>query len=431
MLTAGTAKRCVTPPTWVPYLTSSGSGTCAPFQGVHDPLHARALVLEDGEQAIALLTVDSIGYDNAILGPERDFTGELRSRIAEATGLREGAVMLSATHSHSTPETIGLTDFTEVPGVLEWLEGHLDDLVSTVVEAWESRQPSHAYAGGVEVEGVARHRRIPLKNGELNRRGDLPADSEVAVPWEVDETLSVVYFETEAGSPQAVLLNYTAHPVIAMLLPPVSADYPGTATAFVEGALEGAVCLCTNGAAGDVNSVHVTTDFRDVKTVGERLGRAALSEVGRLRAGPPMESTSISVCADAVALEPRPCPSLSEIEAEPGAFPPGSRERRLAEKLAEGPIRAEVQAMRLGTVRWVSLPGEAFVETGLALKQAGASFVVAYANGWVGYLPIRRAYDEGGYETDIGPWSRVMPGSAERLEEVATDLLARLDPPGP
>ena len=203
--------------------------------------------------------------------------------------------MLSATHSHSTPETIGLTTFREVPGVLEWLEGHLDDLVSTVVEAWESRQASRAFAGGVEVKDVARHRRIPLKSGELNRRGDLPADSEVAVPWEVDEELSVIYVETEAGSPQAVLLNYTAHPVIAMLLPPVSADYPGAATAFVEEALEGAVCLYTNGAAGDVNSVHVTTDFRDVKTVGERLGRAALSEVRRLKSGPPMESTSISV----------------------------------------------------------------------------------------------------------------------------------------
>ncbi len=130
-------------------------------------------------------------------------------------------------------------------------------------------------------------------------------------------------------------------------------------------------------------------------------------------------------------MEPRPCPTLSEIEADKGRSAAGRRERRLAQKLAEGPIRAEVQAMRFGTVCWVSLPGEAFVETGLALKREGASFVVAYANGWVGYLPIRRAYDEGGYETDIGPWSRVAAGSAERLEAVATGLLARLDPSGP
>ena len=55
---AGAAKRCVTPPTWVPYLTSSGNGTCAPFEGVHDDLYARALVLDDGCASVAILAVD-------------------------------------------------------------------------------------------------------------------------------------------------------------------------------------------------------------------------------------------------------------------------------------------------------------------------------------------------------------------------------------
>jgi hypothetical protein len=82
--------------------------------------------------------------------------------------------------------------------------------------------------------------------------------------------------------------------------------------------------------------------------------------------------------------------------------------------------------MSIGPVRWVALPGELFVETGLALKQAGATFVVGYANGYIGYLPIRRAYDEGGYEVDPGTWSRVAPGSAERLQAIAERLLSQL-----
>ena len=82
--------------------------------------------------------------------------------------------------------------------------------------------------------------------------------------------------------------------------------------------------------------------------------------------------------------------------------------------------------MSIGPVRWIGLPGEPFVETGLALKQAGATFVVGYANGYVGYLPIRRAYDEGGYEVELGNWSRVAPGSAERLQSIAERLLSRL-----
>jgi len=49
----------------------------------------------------------------------------------------------------------------------------------------------------------------------------------------------------------------------------------------VEETLEGAVCLFTNGAAGNVNSIHVTTNFEDVETIGRTLGCAALDRLPR------------------------------------------------------------------------------------------------------------------------------------------------------
>ncbi|MDA0745835.1 MAG: neutral/alkaline non-lysosomal ceramidase N-terminal domain-containing protein [bacterium] len=428
MLIAGVSKCDITPPTWVPYLTSSGNGTCAPFEGVHDSLYARVLVLDDGQQAIAVLAVDSIGYDNAVLGLGRNFTQELRARIEEKTGLDGAAVMLSATHSHSTPETIGLTNFREFPGVPEWVETHLENLVDAVVQAWENRVPVRAYAGSTEVTGVARYRRVVMKDGTLDRRGASPPEEQVAIPWRLDEELSVLYFETEEGAPHAVLANYTAHPVVAMLLPPASADYPGALTAGVEAALDGVVCLFVNGACANVNSVHVTTNFEDVAELGGKLAQGALEEIERLKAGAPLVDPGVSVRVDETVLEPRPCLSVEEAEraVEADSSAENLRTLRLARKLAEGPIRAEVQAMGLGPVRWVALPGEVFVETGLALKEQGASFVVGNANGWVGYLPIRRAYDEGGYEVGPGAWSRVAPGSAEKMEALAGMLLDRL-----
>jgi hypothetical protein len=66
------------------------------------------------------------------------------------------------------------------------------------------------------------------------------------------------------------------------------------------------------------------------------------------------------------------------------------------------------------------------METGLALKQAGASFVVGYANGYLGYLSIRRAYAEGGYEATQSAWRRAAAGSAERVEDIGTTLLYRI-----
>jgi putative membrane-bound dehydrogenase-like protein len=427
-LKAGVARSRITPPLEVPYLTSSGAGTNARFRAVHDDLWARALVLDDGRQALAILAVDSIGYDNAVLGPGRDFTAELRQRIAARTGLQPAAILLAASHTHSAPETIGLTPLRAARGASDWLEAHLAQLADTVIDAWERRTPARVRAGSVAVPGLQRYRRIVLKDGTISRNGALPPAERVAIPWQLDEMLYAFHFETTEGHPLCVVLNYTAHPVVAMTLPEVSADYPGAAAAVVEAALPGAVCLFLNGCAGNINSIAVATNFADVASIGGRLGRSALALVDRLKAAPPMSDTRLAALSETCTLASRPAPSLAEARREAETHPTAASGRllRLAQKLAEGPIQAEVQAMALGPLRWVTLPGEPFVETGLAIKQAGADFVVGYANRYVGYLPIERAYKEGGYEVEPGAWSRVAPGSAERLQAIAGRLLAQL-----
>ncbi|MGZ4965116.1 MAG: hypothetical protein ACXWC8_21385 [Limisphaerales bacterium] len=427
-LLAGVSKRCVTPPLFVPYLTSSANGTNAPFTGIHDDLFARALVLDDGHQSLAILSVDSIGFDNSILGHGRNFTDEWRKNIARHTGLKPANIMLAATHTHSAPETIGLTPIRQIPGVAEWLEIYLKTLVETVVDAWRNRVPVRAFSSTKTVPGIERYRRIVLKNGKLSVHGNLPPLDQVQIPWELDETLTSVCFERETGGLHAALLNYTAHPVISMLLPQVSADYPGVATAHVEQQFPNAVCLFTNGAAGNINTVKVSTNFDDVGAIGHKLGSAAIETIAESLGSQPFKEAEMKVRSARIELPPRPCPSVTAAEksASPTAFNREGTVTRLALKLTEGPPRGEIQAMRLGPLRWISFPGEPFVETGLALKQAGADFVVGYANGYLGYFPIRRAYAEGGYEVMQGAWSRVAPGSAEYLETQAKNLLGRI-----
>jgi hypothetical protein len=296
------------------------------------------------------------------------------------------------------------------------------------VEAWKNRAPARAFAGATQVEGIARYRRIVLKNGKLSVHGPLPPPDQVTVPWQLDETLSLLWFERENGAPCAALMNYTAHPVVAMLLPQVCADYPGAASALVEDKLPGAVCLFTNGAAGNVNSLKVSTNFEDVALLGGKLSAAALDRIAALRSNQPLSDDGLEVRSKRFELEPRPCSPLAQSlkTASPRAVGKDGTLTRLALKLAQGPARGELQAMRIGPVRWIALPGEPFVETGFALKRAGASFVVGYANGYLGYFPTRTAYAQGGYEVTPGAWSRVAPGSAERLAELSQRLLRRL-----
>jgi len=93
------------------------------------------------------------------------------------------------------------------------------------------------------------------------------------------------------------------------------------------------------------------------------------------------------------------------------------------------PFRVEVQAIALGRdVAWVSLPGEAFVELGLAIKKRSPfahTFVVELANENIGYIPERRSYAEGNYEPES---ARCAAGSGEKLVEAAVSLLTELHP---
>ena len=91
------------------------------------------------------------------------------------------------------------------------------------------------------------------------------------------------------------------------------------------------------------------------------------------------------------------------------------------------PLEVEVQVIALGDeLAWVSLPGEIFIELGLAIKQDSPfrhTIVAELANGAIGYIPSRRAYAQGNYEVIS---ARCAEGSGERLVDAALRLLKEL-----
>jgi hypothetical protein len=93
------------------------------------------------------------------------------------------------------------------------------------------------------------------------------------------------------------------------------------------------------------------------------------------------------------------------------------------------PLEAEVQVIALGDqLAWVALPGEIFVELGMAIKQASPfpyTIVAELANGSVGYVPSRKAYPEGAYEVVS---ARCAAGSGEMLVDAALRMLKELHP---
>ncbi|MEM2617092.1 MAG: neutral/alkaline non-lysosomal ceramidase N-terminal domain-containing protein [Thermofilaceae archaeon] len=429
-LKVGVAERVITPPVGVPmggYALRPG-----PARGVHDNLHARALVLELGDNLAALVSLE-------LLYPTPELVAEVRRIVRRELGIPEDRVMVSAVHTHSGPSALGIDSEPERSYLEEYWELLPAVVASEVLEARERTLEATVRLGKGRLDGWTVNRRKPLAG---------PLDNEVLA----------VLFEGSHG-PIAAIVNFACHAVVLghnNLL--ISADYPGAAARVFE-RLTGAKTLFLNGACGDVNPLTPGTalervydrsvgTFRDVEEMGTAV---ACEAVKSLMGRKPREASTIAAARSPIELETLELPvvagedvaRLEEVLRR--AIAAGEPVEPLRWKLAlsrwiaevsarvraravDGRIVTEVMALRVGEAVIVGLPGEPFVEVGMLIKKASpAEFtaVAGYTNDPVGYIPTSQAYEEGGYEVEA-PACIVARGSAEKLAEEAVALLHRL-----
>lgn len=435
---AGAASADITPPPGC--LMDGYGGRFDPSQGVHDPLLARALVLDYGEAGAAAIVVLDL------LGIHPWMAAELRRRARETLGIPEDALILSATHDHAAPIGLRSGMFSRLDEALA--EKTVAACLDALTRAWESRRPATMKVGAVEVPGVAMNRRDP--EGPL------------------DQALRVLLLDGEDG-PVASLMAFACHATVLtgknLLL---SAEFPGAACRIVEAAT-GAPTVYLQGACGNVNPVWVRQDFASVERAGQRVAGAALSLIAGLRAtGKGLRAHNIrwdefpETSVDGRVVAPRFRAARREIDlqqrefladeeyaaridaarAEAGAHAAASPEARAAmaqlsryegERWAAawarrsgepGLRRTEVQAISLGDgLAVVALPGEFFVETGAAIREGcgvDELLIAGYANDYIGYIVPEAEFALGGYEAGV----TFFRGEAESIiRDVALDLL--------
>ena len=379
-LLAGARAIDVTPPVGVPLAGYGGVGRrlllpdflnrhpyafwFKPSTGVHDPIMARALVLQSEERRVLWLAVDLVGADH-------DLVSELKDRLAPL-GVRYDAIILAASHTHSGPggfsrshlfAFLALDRF--VPGVRERLLG---GMARAALEADRAKVPARVGIGRGEVRDVIRS------------RVGLPLDPEVGV-------LKVVGLD---GRPIALVWNYAIHGTLLgkdnLLL---SGDVTGAASLEVEQAL-GVPALYTNGAVGDVSPA--LRGWPGVRQTADALAREVLATWQRT---PVERDAPLRAVSDRLRL---PTPRLS-LRNCLGRWVPSW----LTVGAGWGfPSESEMAGVAVGASAWVTVPGELQSRLGQAVKAEGRrlfghAFVVGVSNDYAGYFLAAEEYARPSY----------------------------------
>lgn len=437
-LRVGAAREVITPPPGTPM---AGYYFERAAEGVHDDLYAKAIVIESGDKRAALVALD-------VITTTRDLVADARRAIEEATGIPAAHVMISATHAHTGPVIADQSRRSQsLGGGSDLSRSYRESLPAKIAEAVrradEAKVPATARAARGSESSIAFNRRFHMSDGTVGWNPGKRNPRIVKPAGVIDPGVPIVYFESLDGDPLAVYVNYAVH-LDNVGGPAISADLPYTLSKLIaEFKGPDVVTVFTAGCCGDINHIDVFWDepqkgFENAARMGIILAAEVLRNWPKLET---VDEVTLRVDREMVAL-PLPEISPEDVPAaeavverhRSGSTPqPSFLETVNAYKVLDVAARdgraqeVEVQVISLGDViAWVSLPGEVFVELGLEIKQDSPfqhTIIAELANGSIGYIPSRRAYNQGNYEVVS---ARCAEGSGEMLVDAAVRLLKTL-----
>lgn len=428
-------------------------GVRRPARFVLSDLHARALALRQGEERFLLLSLE-------LLAVTHEWTEAIRAFAAAELGFAPEQVAVHAVQCHSAPSLgqIMLTDRLAPAREHPWMRGSDPDygplalarIKPMLRAAVESMQPVHLHFGTALETRVSFNRRIAMRDGtsEMGLAGR-PQDA-LYREGPSDPEVGVALFTTDDLATPCALLHHTCHPVHWMPHDAVHSDWPGAwAEAVRAQMLPGVTPLVLNGCCGNV--LHSDALNPEREDTPQSMARLLTEAVRRALVGPcftddrpllasrterfaiPFREFPAGAFEDAhrfIAEHPEPT-WADETHTRFGrdwAYAASllDVEQMIAE---QGAFEYEIQAVRIGDLAIVVLPGEPFVEAQLEIKQrspAVRTFVAHMSNRYVGYIPTPEAIRRGGYETHAWAASKLAPEALQTITDRSIALLEEL-----
>lgn len=456
-LKAGAAVADITPKE-LP-MNMPGGFSANPATSVHDPLSARALVLDDDKTAFAWVVIDNLGVPKKVVA-------EAKAAAAKATGIPVEHILVSGTHSHSA---VNPADEAPAPDAklsdreakaVAYRKVMFDGIVEAIARAHAAKRPAAVGMGASPLPGEVFNRRWFLKPGKmpLNPYGQLdqvkmnPGTSPDVLDrpaGPTDPDVSVLSLIDAKRKPLAVFANYSLHYVGGIPAGQVSADYYGEFARLMPSRFpggDGFVAAMSNGTSGDINNTPFGVGrgprepFEQVRIVAGEAADAAWKAARAIEKH--RSDVTLGVKFRKVTLKYRR-PTEEQLLNAKAVLAMKDKEAierlpRLAQHYAANAVAAAnrpeetvdviVQAIKVGDGVICTVPFETFAETGLELKQKSPfakTIVVSIANGRHGYLPTPRQHELGGYETWLGT-NLVQKDASEIIVKNLVEMMGEL-----
>ncbi len=446
---AGVATSNITP--WLGDGLIGNFGTPPPAEYIHDQLHARCFVLDDGSTRIALVVSDSLYMS-------RELLDEAKRQVHKATGLPTDRMLMSCTHTHSSVSARWGNVFKpkkEFPEYHKFVAHRIADGVRCAIYnlqpariAWGTAdQPDHVFCrrwlmkpGTKLVNPFGEPDQAKMNPGYRPKQLLKPAGP-------VDPQIAFLALQREDGRPLGLLANYSLHYVGGTGRKHISADYFGMFADRIQQLLEADrldppfVAAMSNGTSGNINNINYAKPrvrkkhYEQMRFVAHRCAEAVHRQYQNLTwhdwvpLGMRQRELELAI------RKPTPeqlarCKKLLSEPKRPDRFPHERAYALRAIQLQESPdtVRIILQAVRIGELGITGIPFETFTETGLELKARSPlkpTFTMELANGGYGYLPTPEQHELGGYETWLGT-SKVEVQASRKITNNLLEMFSEL-----
>lgn len=449
---AGASLSNITPPLGL--VIVGGYGTPV-SDHVHDQLHARSLVLNDGNETLVFVIVDNVSIN-------REVFDAAKAIVHNKLGIKTSNLLMAATHTHS-----GTSAGKQGEKRRGWYFGEpLDEyqqflakrIADGVQTAMGNMEPAKIAWGGIDVPEHVFNRRWIMKEPKYSPLGfkdEAVMNPGVANPGLVkpagptDPEVSFIAVESLEGKPIAVLGNYSLHYVGGVPHGHISADYFALFGDRMQELLNADrqdppfVGIMSNGTSGDVNNINWPGPggekypaYGKMRYVANDVADKVLGVYKNLKFQDwvPLGAASSELTLDVRRASPELLANMEKVKKRPDddkpLFHPLEKiyAQRIQQMEEEWPDQVDIvlQTFRIGDLGIAAIPFEVFAETGLEIKKKGPfqkTFTIELANGSYGYLPTPEQHEVGGYET----WLTTNKVQKDASRKIVTELMALFD----